>query len=168
MTKLRTKSLRTTKTVELLQWCRDFHLDGPRRPSVDRRFGIGFYQIYQALKWEDVTNPNCQESYMAACVHLICVAEALDVGLEQELESDLTKELHTTELEYKVVLESLAHVQQMLVYLWSGSSSRTTRYRKETVRADLGKVIRRLIGMVPQNNRSEALENATEIMAGAL
>lgn len=173
MTKLLVKSLTTTNTVEFLAWCRKFHLSGPRRPSIDRRFSIGFYQVYQALKWcenGDTDNPNYHESLMASVVHLTCVAEALDIDLYPRLyRTDLKNIVFIiNELNYKETLLRLAQTQQMLVYLWAGSSSRTTRYSKTIVEDNLIQLILSFIMRVPKNKRLDALEHATEIMSGTL
>lgn len=169
MSALLVKSIRTYNTVDLFIWCRKFHLMGARHPNVDKRFAIGFYQIYQALKWGNShNNPNAQESYMACAIHLICVLAFLDIDVFKRFGSDLRKINYNPNIDERELLLNLAHAQQMLVYLWATSSSRKSRYESKIVGECLTYVIKTCIGCVPKNRREYAIQDATEIMSGSL
>jgi len=173
MTQLRIRSTYNLNTVDFMAWCRDLQFNDAYRPNVNVRFGIAFYQIYQAIKWESKDgnlNPNAQESYMASAVHLTCVMEYFDIDLYSYLMVPNLRSISSRgTLDYKEILYNMAHTQQMLHYYSNmKKTSRNSRFNKNSLKNSGCVCIKQLISMVPRNSRANALQNATEIMTGAL
>lgn len=170
---MRQRSLRTTDVPEVLEWCRNQNTKNPYPVTMPIRFGIAVYQIGQGLEWEG--SDSSFESFMAACVHFMCVGEAVDLWLENELGADLKRAVKHTYVQiskdqrYRDMLFDLCKAQQMVVYWTTTDTERgKKRYDRKKFSVYLGNVIKHVLSLVPSNKMKSAIENATEVMTEKL
>src|SRR4051812_31934739 len=84
------RSTRATNTVELIAWAQDYER-GDLYPHKDpqRRFGIGLYQIFQAMDWEDKATWVGYEGWASCAMHMFLCAGLLKLDIERVLKYDL-------------------------------------------------------------------------------
>lgn len=170
---------------ELFTWCGEYHNwcwqdSGSARRQIQplQRFAIGFYQIHQGIKWADTSSED--ESFMAAAVHFACVAEALGLSshygifkhykLIDTMPYNYADVNHGQNGDWKSLIEMVSEAQQHVFYEWmgSGTSRSKSRYDPDRLGILIGRIVFFLISMVAKSQRGVALEEATEIMTGAL
>jgi hypothetical protein len=170
---LRPNDIYPTDIYEIIIWAVDY--DKRNRFPVDtlKRFAIGLYQIHQGMHWKD-NGPNKYESFAAAAVHFIIVAERCDLKVDKAEEMPVKlKEfprmcinIHAPELLYNI-----SGAQAMLMYnqAYSGNKTkRMSRYNPEILEERLSKIVRILICCIPLEFRTECFNLSTKIMTKEL
>ena len=163
----------TTDIFELVEWCQEYR-KSPRCNTIDpmRRFAIGFYQIYQGMKWRGTASED--ESFAAAFMNFLMVIDLLDLHIEESMKGDLLNwglsNIRCYSLNFhEDLLYTLSHAQQMLVYYSDRTGiKRRDRYDKNILTTELVIAIGILIDRIPKNKRAEAIFNATSVLTGEL
>ena len=160
------RPIETTDLIDLQIWCRDYHRNTKYPSGLERRFAIGFYQIYQGMEWKN--SASADESWAAAACHFLMVGEHLNLGIEQHLPRDIITWSKTSFTD--ALLHDLSLAQQHIVYATNPSKiKRKSRYNPEILEKTLANVIGMCLGgRIRPNNRSKAIYDATSIMAGVL
>ena len=153
--------------LKLQEWCRWYWRNTKYPCAVDRRFAIGFYQIFQGIDWKK--SDSAWESNMAAVIHFLTVGEMLELDIESYVQNNFMKLEHEKKLLYKQVLRELSFAQSMVIYGTNKKGiKRNSRYNPDKLARSLGFVIEELISVIPINKRKQAIETAQQIMTGVL
>lgn len=164
----------TTNLVDLGQWCRDYNRYTIYPCSFDKRFAIGFYQIWDYIDWKEST-VNRDAAVAAASIHFIMVLEACELRIEAHLPIEL-KELHCLgELAWKWLMLHLSRAQQHILYrsqvkgmAGTVKTVRSTRYKPDLLERDLSTAIIHLLSAIKPEQRSTAIFDATSTMTQKL
>lgn len=159
------RSVATTRTVDLCEWARKYHKYGPAQVPPPVRFGIALYQIGQGMEW--MATESETEGYASACLHLFCVAEAMNVNVWAYLPEDLV-ELPTTFPGHKALLQAICKAQRMVHYgrTISKKTHRSSRYNPDLLARSLAATIRFLMMLITPERRRDAIREGAEIMTG--
>src|SRR6266550_1127295 len=76
--------IRSDNILELQEWVRFYDINGKYPANILERFAIGIYQIKDGMEWKDTLNKN--ESWCAAFIHFLTVAEKLNLPIEDKPE----------------------------------------------------------------------------------
>ena len=152
--------------ADLFEWCREYHKYGNYSVTLLQRFLIAQYQITQGLTWKE--SKSAEESFAAACIHLICLGEELNLSVWSYLSSDLGIQKSTAFSE-KNILICLGDCAQMLVYYLSSNTERgKVRYKKVKIEIAISSIIKMLLSQIPRESRKEAFLETTTIMTEKL
>lgn len=161
------RSIETTDLVDLALWCRDYHRYNKYPCSFDKRFAIGFYQIYQGIVWGGL---NRYESFAAAAIHFLITLEALNLSTVN-IARDLCSE-DSAYINWEMLILHLSRAQQHILYRYQleihKGTSRSTRFNADVLAKDLSFAIDALICGIPCDSRAQAIFDATEIMTRRL
>jgi hypothetical protein len=161
------RSIETTDLVELALWCRDYHRYNKYPCSFDKRFAIGFYQIYQGIVWDGL---NRYESFAAGAIHFLITLEALDLSTVDIPRNLLSED--SAYINWQTLMLHLSRAQQHVLYRYQleikKGTSRSTRFNPELLAKDLSFAIDALICAIPCDSRAQAIFDATEIMTRRL
>lgn len=158
-----------TNIYDLQYWCRDYNRRNKFPADNLKRFAIGFYQIHQGMSWQD-NGPNKYESFAAAILHFIMVAEKLELQLDG-INSDTMKYAMYVPIRHIAyeLLQNLSAAQQMLFYSNpTNKTKRSSRYDKNKLDSFLVYSITHLIKAIPVHMRTECFYLASKIMTDEL
>ena len=159
------RPIETTDLIDLQLWCRDYHRNTRYPSSVERRFGIGFYQIYQGMAWTGTKSH--AESFMAAVCHFLMVSEMLELYVEQHLNRDITK--WKGSLDWRQLLYNLSLAQQHVIYYTNEKGiQRKKRYDQKVLLKCMVRIVETLTSHVDKKERKQGIYTATSIMTGVL
>jgi len=159
------RPIKTIQLVDLQKWCKEYHQSTKYPSSIERRFGIGFYQIYQAMDWK--TTNSSWESWVAGACHFIMVCEVMDLWLETGLLYDMTEWQQV--LDDRGLLRALSLAQAQIIYCTNENNiQRKSRYKESILVDCMCSIIQTMVAKVPSDKRAEALYDATSIMTGVL
>lgn len=156
---------------ELRDWCAKYQDYGPMRHCPAIRFGIGFYQIGQALAWSGLGSSGVRDvedqSWLSCMLHMMMVGTALQIEPEAILygPTGSIEEANGTRLSLKQLLIHLGVAQQQLVYnLHSDGSGRKSRYSPKTLEASLSLIISHCLSVTEPSRRVENIYNEMVLM----
>ena len=150
--------IKSDNILELQEWVSFYDKNGKYPANILERFAIGLYQIKDGMEWKDIVNKN--ESWCAAFIHFLTVAEKLGLPIEQEIKED------TLDIGF---LLFISRAQQDIFYKHNaGKTQRSSRYNEERLTVNLGKILSICYSKVPKEERPEGFYNATSIMLGKL
>ena len=135
--------------------------------SPQRRFAIGFYQIYQGVEWG--RSASADESFVASAIHLLTVGEMIEIDIENHISLKITQIEYNRTPDFKYLLYVLSKAQSQVIYGTNHKGiKRKSRYKPELLAELLGRAITILFGMVEPGKRQLAVETAITIMTGVL
>ncbi|MFA5526568.1 MAG: hypothetical protein WC992_07080 [Acholeplasmataceae bacterium] len=158
--------LRTVWAV--CDWSRQFcKIASPSRP--DERFGIGVYQIRQALAWAGrrrSLNYGVYESISAGVLHFVGAAELLGVRMDQYLPAtwyDLPNSL--AGINWTRLLLSISAAQQCYCYwyLAGQGSVRRARLDLDKLGRETATIVTQLMQLLPPSRRHIGFESAMQV-----
>ncbi|HEX9232697.1 MAG TPA: hypothetical protein VF849_01475 [Blattabacteriaceae bacterium] len=156
--------IRSDNILELQEWVRFYDINGKYPANILERFAIGIYQIKDGMEWKDTLNKN--ESWCAAFIHFLTVAEKLNLPIEDKI--SLSLPAFGAILNENLLL-NLSRAQQDIFYKYnSGKTQRSSRYNSERLTINLSKVLSICYCKVPKEERPEGFYNASSIMIGKL
>jgi len=161
------KPIATLDLIELQSWCRNQHKNARYKCDAAHRLLIGNYQVVQGLEWKN--NASSDESYLAAVIHWIIVAEILKVPLEQYLHTDIFKgNVHMVGDREFIMAQS--RVSQMVIYGEAGQKTKrgSTRFKKDILGENMATMINYCMYRTNTDKIKEAMQLAMEIMSGVL
>ena len=152
------RPIKTDNILELQEWCSFYDRNGKYPATILERFAIGLYQIYQGMEWKDVENRN--ESWCAAFIHFLTLAERLKLPVELKLEQNPAG---------VGLLLFISKAQQDVFYKHNaGKTQRSSRYNAGKLTDNLGKILSICYNKVPREERPTGFYHATSIMIGIL
>lgn len=157
----------------LITWVREYERATKFPVDILRRFAIGIYQIHQGIDWSvsrhhsfnDTTNK--EESYAAAALHFLMVAERLSLNVDTMIDEIHFKHwpkrsMHECSLS---ILRNISKAQQQLFYAdKTNKTKRRDRYNEDALRRALASLIIDLTSLIEPDNRSYAFYLAMEVM----
>lgn len=157
----------------LFSWCRDYEKNNKFPTDILKRFAIGIYQIHQGIDWsvsrhhsfQDSTNK--EESFAAAALHFIMVAERLSLDIDKVIdEINFTKWPKRSIGECSMrILRNISKAQQQLFYANpSNKTKRRDRYKEDDLRRAIASLVLDLTSCIEPENRSYAFYLAMEVM----
>lgn len=166
------RAIKTSELIPLLNWCGEYQKYGPRRWPVFHRFGIGFYQVGQGMRWDGSLDV-AHQSFIAACIHWMCIAEVLRLKRFPVLLPKDLQEVDVRFLGWEQFLRTISAAQQQIFYreasLENGEKSfRSSRYDSDIFCRLLVTSIEQSIALVPREKIPEHVFNETHIMTGRL
>ena len=151
--------------VELLGWCRNYQKRGPGyRPDLER-FGIGTYQISQALGWS-CAGPVAWQSCCAAFLHAAMAAEDLDLGLEQHLPATVHEISEAFPGYHTIIIHQGKAMQQMLYGMAGSMPHWKRRYRPGILCCALASFAELCLQMVPAYYRPKGISDEMSLLCG--
>ncbi len=148
--------IRSDNILQLQEWCSFYDKYGKYPANILERFAIGLYQIKDGMEWKDILNKN--ESWCAAFIHFLTVAEKLNLSVE----------IKDNVLDIGMLL-FVSKAQQDVFYKYnSGKTQRSSRYNPERLTINLSKILSICYSKVPKEERPEGFYTATYIMLGKL
>jgi hypothetical protein len=158
------RPLETENWCEVIAWCRDYNRWNKYPVPMLQRFGIGVYQIHQAMEWADLLNK--AESYMASFLHFQMTMELMDLGWAGE--PDLTL-VETRPLCSERALYLISKLQQQCFYKTRMmKTQRGSRFNQKLTAELFAELQTRLVSAVPSYLRKAGLFHASKIMSGTL
>lgn len=152
------RPIKSDNILELQEWVRMYDRHGKYPANILERFAIGLYQIYQGMEWKDIANKN--ESWCAAFIHFLTLAEKLDLNID-----GLIKE---GTLDIGLLL-FISKAQQDVFYRHNaGKTNRSSKYDSGKLAWNLGRILSVCYSKVSKEERPEGFYNATSIMLGIL
>jgi hypothetical protein len=166
------RSIATLDLPEVLQWCKKYHRYNKFPMDAYMRFVTGHYQLYQALEWAN-TSRQCDaayESFIATILHWMGFAEELGVAMEQHLDHDFFKGRVQEYVSCEEFIIAHSKVAQMVLYHYAGNrtSRGRSRFSAERLGVNLAICIRFSFQHVPQAKIIPAMQDAMDVMTGAL
>lgn len=163
---MRLEPLWEDNLIGIQYWCRDYHKHTKFPVDTKDRFAIAFYQIHQGIDWAEKNSTyNKHESFAAAAIHLLCVAEVLGMGMELEVELEIKSIPHMYIAEKALrLLRDLSKIQQQLFYATAATERGRNRLNKVHTRECLGRCVTMLLGFIDPEQRKQALHDATTLM----
>jgi hypothetical protein len=166
------RSTDTTNLPDLIEWCRDYNRYNIYPCSFDKRFAIGFYQIWGGMDWGDGDNGN--ESMASATLHFLMVLELANLKAEKDLPISLLDPPFRRP-DWKELLRRLSRAQQHILYAsqligtaGTVQTSRSRRYKPAVLELDLTTAIHILLFGIRPEKRSQAIHDATTNMTQKL
>lgn len=154
-------------TEHFLTWCSIFHRLTPFPLSAQRRFQIGVYQLGQGIEWERqklATPHNAWQSYAAAAIHV--AASAYPWSLEKYLPERLEDIPERTD--WPTLVVHLSTAQRMFIYRDEPFPRWNKRYNAGTLHQALGDLVVACFGMIPPDEREEAVVAEMNLICGVL
>lgn len=156
---------------ELRDWCAKYQDYGPMRHCPAIRFGIGFYQIGQAMSWSGLGSGGvsdvADQSWMSCVLHMMMVGTALQIEPEARLygPTGSIEGAKGHRLTLQQLFIHLGVTQQQLVYnLHSDGSGRKSRYSPKTLEASLSLIISHCLSVTEPSRRVENIYNEMVLM----
>lgn len=176
------KPLDSDDLFEFCEWTSWYSKYGPYTTSANVRFGIGVYQLGQAIDWEGTESE--WESYAAAAVHMLGAGAVAGWSLDDIFmivydhirhlyDHKQIRDLSKPECEmknWKSLMHMVARAQRNFHY-WLTTSpdlDRASRYNKKQLQSDIGWLVWYCLLVIPSGKRKQAILDATTIMAGRL
>lgn len=158
MTISKLQPIMSDNILELQEWVRFYDRNGQYPANILERFAIGLYQVYQGMEWKDIINKN--ESWCAAFLHFLTVAEKLNLPAVEKIKDNM--------LDIGFLL-FISKAQQDIFYKYNaGKTMRSSRYNPERLTENLVKILSICYTKVPKIERAEGFNLASSIMIGKL
>ena len=157
----------------LYNWTQYHFRHGNAVVTVPQRFGIGIYQISQAMEWKREllgATDQVYECFASAALHFLGV-----FSMRNYTETNLLVSYNLLDIDFhvflpEIVLLNIGKAQQMLHYLYviEKTAQRKKRFNVIALKRSLEFLYIHCLSCIPKEKRLKALQSACSIMTGRL
>ena len=160
--------IRTASLIEIMEWAAEYHNYGHKPVSLEMRFGIGIYQIGQAMHWG--SSAAGDESKAAACIHFMGVTQKMGIAIETKIPIGLNMFQYSPTISGLDILRNICIAQQALIYFICGKSTERSSKRDLSEKAIIAfsQIIGEMVCSIEKGKRVQAFYDAMDTMSGKI